>query len=232
MKRLLVALCAAVALAGPAAAEVSLPVNLGVTGLSLQARLWRWDGSAWAQASPSGITTVDLGTGEYLATGLPTATGSDRYELVLAAAGDPAQGLATYSWGARPAQRIVWRSQIDSASSPRAFKRHDTHGSVALRILSGLPADIESAEVTFTLWNPATGAAVFAGRAAQVAEVVEDMASGSWGATLVYDLAPGDLATAGRYLGEFTVCYSPGQCHTLPNDNSLELRVLVDFDGL
>lgn len=233
MTKLRLVLIAALLAAIPAAAEeVSLPVNLGAPGLSLQLRLWHWDGAAWAPASTSGVTVSDLGTGEYVVAGLPAALGTDRYELVLAAAGDPAQGLATYSYGARPAQRIVWRSQIESASSPRLFKRHDTHGAVELKVLSGLPADVATAMVTFTLWNPATGTALFAGRPAQVADVVEDMASGSWGATLVYPLAAGDLATAGRYLGEFTICYAPGECHTLPSDNSLEIRVLVDFDGL
>lgn len=215
-----------------AAAEVSLPVNLGQAGLTLQPRLWKWDGSAWSQAAIGGITVSDLGTGEYVVSGLPTATGEERYELVVAAAADPELGLASYGYGARPGQRIVWRSQIDTASSPRFFKRNDTHGAIALRVLSGLPAEIASATITFALWSPTTGTALFSGRPAQVADVVEDMASGSWGATLVYDLAPGDLAAAGKLKGEFTVCYSPGECHTLPPDNSLELQVLVDFDGM
>jgi hypothetical protein len=212
--------------------EVSQPVNLGGPGLAVELRLWRWDGAAWTSASNAGLTVSDLGTGEYVVAGLPTASGADRYELVVAAAATPELGLASYSYGARPAQRIVWQSQIASASSPRLFKRHDTHGAVALKVLSGLPEEIASAAVTFALWNPATGVAIFAGRPAQVADVVEDTASGSSGATLVYVLAPGDLAAAGRYLGEFTVCYAPGNCHTLPPDNSLELRVVVDFDGM
>jgi hypothetical protein len=216
---------------GTAVAEVSLPVNLGQTGLTLQPRLWKWNGSAWSLASGSGIAVSDLGTGEYVFSGLPTAAGEERYELVVTAAAEPALGLASYSYGARPGQRIVWRSQIESGSSPRLFKRNDTHGAIALKILAGLPADIETSAITFALWNPVTGTAVFAGRPAQVADVVQDAASGTWGATLIYDLALSDLATAGKYLGEFTVCYSPGQCHTLPPDNSLELRVMVDFDG-
>lgn len=229
--RLLVA-AAVVLVAFAARAESTTPPrNLGQAGLALDLSLWRFDGSTWAAADASGLDVVDLGDGWYRVEDLPNAAGAEAYQLGLALAGAPERVLAEYAWGAQPGQRIVWRQQV-RLQDPRVFKRGDTHGAVSLEVLSGLPADVAGAAATFTLYAPSTGTAVFSGRPASVESVVFDATSGSWGATLVYDLAAGDLAATGRYLGEFTLCYTPGSCHTLPADNTLELRVLGDFDGV
>jgi hypothetical protein len=218
---------------GAAWAQVAPPVNLGAAGLTVQARLWLWDGTSWEAASVDGLTITDLGTGEYTVAGLPTATGDERYTLQLATAAAPAAALAEYTYGAVPGQRIVWRQELELPPQPLTFKRHDTYGSVSVVIRRRLPAAACEPETTvaFTLINQATSAVAVDAATAELSNCELDATTSTYGATLTYDWQAGDLAAAGSYLGEFTVCYAVGSCHTLPADNRLLLRVLPDFDG-
>ena len=221
-------------LATPASAsEVTPPVNLGAAGLTLEMRLWHYASGAWSSASTSGITCTDLTTGEYSCAGLPTATGSERYTLLLADESAPEAALAEYAYGATPGTRIVWRQEIDIPSSTNVYKQHDTAGSVSIVIRRNLPAAIASGDTiaTFALWSLTTGELVFGGHEAEISDDVLDQTTGTHGATLTYDWVNGGLETAGQYLGEFTVCYSGGTCQTLPSDNRLTVKVLPDFDG-
>lgn len=217
----------------PAAAFTTPPVNLGAAGLTLELRLWQYDGSTWAAASTAGLSVDDLTTGEYTVDGLPTATGDERYLLVVASAADEASALAEYTYGAVPGQRIVWRQEVELPPQPLTFKRNDTYGSVSVVIRRRLPAAACEPETTvvFTLINQATSVVAVDAATAELSDCELDATTSTYGATLTYDWQAGDLAAAGSYLGEFTVCYAVGSCHTLPADNRLLLRVLPDFDG-
>ena len=218
----------------PARGEAAPPVNLGAPGLTLQVRLYRFTAATgWQLADASAVTLTDLGSGDYLADGLPDAAGDERYRLLLAEAGELTRALAGYTYGAPPQQRIVWR-QVLEPTPVTLRKRGDTHGALSLQVRSGLPASIAdpATTVTFTLWSTATRAAVFTGRPAAASNVVLDATSGTHGATLAYDLSAGDLDTAGVYLGEFTVTFPDGSVLTLPATDQLRVRVVQDFDGI
>jgi hypothetical protein len=211
------------------------PTNLGAEGLTLDLRLYQWDGVEWAPVDSSGVTPVELGDGDYLFTGLPLATGLERYRLIVATAGDPASGLREYVYGARPGERITWRGAIALPDQPRLFKVGDTAGSVSLTIESGLPSTIGDGATTATarLLAIPTSTVVFTGRAATISGVVFHQPTASWGATLSYDVAALDFAVAGLHRAEFLVCYlgDPEECHTLPADNILELHVRDQLGG-
>lgn len=213
--------------------EVTPPVNLGSAGLTLDLRLWHYTAGAWSAASTSGITCTDLDTGEYVCEGLPTATGSERYTLLLAADTDPEAALAEYAYGAVPGQQLVWRQEIVLPSTPLVFKQHDTYGTLSLDVTRGLPSAACDGDTTATVavWDVGGEAALFSGRAATITNCVTDVPTGTKGARLSYDWAAGGLETAGDRQAEFTICYSVDSCHTLPANNKLAFRVVPDFDG-
>lgn len=188
------------------------------------------DGAPWAAVSTTGVTLESVGTGDWYATGLPDATGTERYLVVLTSPIDPTQRIATYAYGARPAQRIVFRTTMSRTDGPITLKQGDSHGQIALEILSGLPSDIASPlTVEATMLRESDGTVTFSERPAVVSDVTEDARSGTWGATLSYALQAGDTATAGVYRAEFTVCYAANECHTLPADDSLVVRIIPAF---
>ncbi len=229
----------AVATAAVAVAAESPPVNLGAEGLALEVRVLRTDdASAWVEIDPGAAAVVDLGDGDYYVDALPDATLSERYFVALTPMANPAEALATYFYGAKPGQRIVWRHDVVVPARPRTFVQFDTYGSIELEIRSGLPAEIgdPSTTATFQLYDPASDVVLFTQRAAEIANVTLDPTSGSWGASLVYDLraklcsphcTPGDLDVAGTFTGTFRVCYvSLVSCHTLPVNPPLTIDVL------
>jgi hypothetical protein len=231
--RLAVALIV-VLLAGAAASAAraieSDPVPLGSEGLSLTVRLRQWteDTGTWADVSAAAVDVVDEGDGEYSLADLPAATGADRYAVTLALSSDPDRGLYTYSYGALPGTRTVWREEIDLPGSPLTFKVGDTAGSISLVVLRRLPAEVcdGGTAATFTLAPAGGGAAVVDEAAAVITDCELDATTGTYGATLTYDLETGDLATAGRYLGQFTVTYDGGEVQTLPAGNTLQVTVV------
>lgn len=234
MRQLLTLSCAFLLAASLAATEVSTPTNLGAASLTPSVRIWKWtEALGWASASAAGVTVEELGSGDYYLAGLPTATDATRYLAVVYDSGTPAEALAVYGWGASPGQRIVWRHLVDLGDTPLVFKQHDTHGDITLDVTSGLVEDIgdPSTTVAFALWSPTTGAVVFSGRAGSIENVALDSTSGTYSATLVYDLQDGDLDTAGTFLGEFTVTFPDATTLTLPSNNTLRLTVREDFDG-
>lgn len=220
---------AALDLLEPAWAVDTDPVNLGSDGLTLELRLYQWNGSDWQLADDMGISVTALGDGDYLFEGLPTATGDARYKLIVAEAATPAVALAAYTYGARPGERITWRGAITLPAAPRLFKVGDTAGSVSLTIESGLPATISDGATTATarLYAVETSTVVFTGRAATISGVVWHEPTASWGATLSYTIADGDFDTPGLHRAEFEICYlgDPEECHTLPAGDLLELHV-------
>ena len=218
----------------PLAAEITPPVNLGASGMTLSLRLWKWtEAGGWAAQSVVGLTAADLPTGEYTVYDLPTATDAARSALFVAESASPAVGLAAYHYGASPGQRIVWRHLVDLGEIPLIFKQHDTHGAINLDITSGLVEDIgdPSTTVAFALWNPTSGAVVFSGRAGTISNVALDASSGTYTATFSYDLQATDLDNAGVFFGEFTVTFPDATKLTLPANNTLRITVTEDFDG-
>ncbi len=214
----------------PALAIDSDPVNLGAEGLALELRLHHWDGTEWAEVDSSGIVTAEIADGDYLFTGLPSATGAERYKLIVATAAAPAVGLAAYVYGARPGETIVWHpSAIAQPPAPSLWKVGDTAGSVQLTVRYGLPATVGDGATTATarLYDTVEGEVVFTGRAATITGVTFDEVTASWGATFAYAVAAGDFDSAGLHRAEFTVCYlgAAEDCHTLPANDVLELHV-------
>lgn len=216
----------------PVAAEITPPVNLGASGMTLSLRLWKWtDAAGWTAESVAGLTIADLTTGEYTVDGLPSATDSDRYSLIVAETASPAVGLAAYHYGASPGQRIVWQTVTDPSDSPLTFKQDDTHGSITLVIQSGLVSDIgdPSTTLTFSMWGVSSGAAVFTTRASVISNVALDALTGTYSALFTYDLQTGDMATPGSFLGEFKITYPDTTVLTLPSNNQLRIKVVRDF---
>ena len=221
--------CAA---AGLAQSTPTPPVNLGATGLSLDLRLWHWTDTAgdWAQASTAGVTIVDEGTGEYTVDGLPVATGTERYHVVLFKTGSSTVAVRELTYGASPGRRILWRTELEAPAAPWVFKQNDSHGSISIAVLRGLPATIASATATFTMYNPADGSTVIVDQAASVTNTGLDATSGTYFATLVYDWSAGDLATAGRFRGEWEVTFPDTTKETFPKDDRLRITVRPDFN--
>lgn len=211
----------------------SAPVNLGDAGLTLTVGLRHWQEDApdtWAVASTVGVTVNDLGGGLYTVSGLPAATGTDRYALTLSASG---RGLVTYTYGAQPGQRVVWREELALPSVPYVFKAGDTAGSISLVVLRRLPAAACEPETTatFTAATQQTNVAIITDEAAVISDCELDATTGTYGLTLTYDWQDGDLDTVGKYLGEFELCYSPTSCQTLPSDNRLTFTVVRRLGG-
>lgn len=214
--------------------ESTPPVALGAAGLDVHVDLLRQaaPGGSWDAQSTSGIAIDDLGNGLYVVAGLPTATGTIRYLVAVSIVGDEERQLATVTYGATPGTRIVFQQELQLPAVATTFKKGDTFGSLSVRVLRRLPAEAcaPGTTVTFSAWRVATNAAAWTGRAATLADCTLDATTGSYGATLTYDLQSGDTATVGRYLGEFRICYSPSACHTLPADNKLGWTVVAAFE--
>ena len=189
------------------------------------------DTVSWSPVSTSGVDVSAIGGSEWIVTGLPDAAGDERYQAVLTSALDATVRLASYSYGARPGERIVFRQAIKLPDSPITIKEGDTHGDLALEVLYGLPSDIGNpgTTVTASLLRLADASVIFADRAATISGVVQDAGSGTYGATLSYQVAPGDTDLPGDHVLEFTVCYDVDQCHTLPADDTLAVRIVPAF---
>lgn len=235
-RRAVAAICLLAVVAVPSLAGVSSPRNLGAAGLcaSLSLRLWHWtELSGWASASAAGITCDELGSGEYAFDGLPTATGPDRYELVVALASDPETALDQYGYGAQPGRRILWGLEYEPLAEPWEFKQHDTHGSISLTILRGLPSEIGVATASFTMIDTSGVAKVLSQPASIINIALDETSGGTYTAAFVYDWQATDLDTAGRFRGEFEITYPgpPITKETLPRGEPIRLRVRPDFDG-
>lgn len=230
----LLAVCAFEVLSPAHATEATPPLALGASGLTLHLDLLAQSapGGSWTAQDTDDLTISDLANGEYVIGGLPTASGTTRYHLAVSLDGDPERHLATTTYGAAPGTRILWRQELQLPPQPVTFKRGDTYGSIALQVIRRLPAAACAPETTatFSAWSIGGGATAWSGRTATISDCALEATTGTYGATLTYDLQSGDTATAGRYLGEFKICYSLGSCHTLPADNRLEWRVVEAFD--
>jgi hypothetical protein len=231
-------LVALLLLAGAAGATTitSAPVQLGAAGLDLAVTLRQWTEAApdsWPTASTVGITVNDLGDGSYTISGLPLATGTVRYAATLAIDGDAERGLFTYTYGAQPGVRLVWKEDLDLPAAPTTFKQGDTYGSLSLVVRRRLPAAAcePGTTATLTVANAQTGVALFSDRSATISNCELDATTASYGATFTYDIQAGDLATVGKYIGEFEICYEPGVCHTVPTDGRLRFEVVKRLGG-
>lgn len=215
------------------ATSTSAPVDLGTAGLDVDVTLLRWQEGApdaWPEVSAAGVTVNDLGGGLYTVSGLPLATGLDRYAVRLSAGG---VGLFTYSYGAQPGVRIVWQQELALPAAVTIFKQGDTVGSLSLAVLRRLPAAAcePETELTVTAANTQTGAALFTDRAAVISNCSLDATTGTYGALFTYDLQAGDTATVAKYAAEFKICYSPTSCQTLPSDGRLRFEVVRRLGG-
>ena len=121
--------------------------------------------------------------------------------------------------------------RLDFGDRPIVHKQHDTHGSIALTVESGLVSGIQAATTTFALWDIEAEAKLFSGRSADILSPVLNPDTGDWGCVLSYDLQAGDLDKIGRFVGEWEITYSDSTKHTVPADNSLRIEVIGDFDG-
>lgn len=214
------------ALAG--AAEQTPPVNLGASGASLELRLWRWSGTAWASSSVVGLTVTDLTTGEYVIGNLPTAADGERYVLAVALAATPEDALASYEYGAIRGERIGWQPTVDLTTGRHTFRAGDSEGSISLTVTRGLGSWISNpaTSATFALWLLPTGPTAFAGESATITGIVLDQTTGTYGATFTYTLQDGDLDAEGLYRGEFTVTTPTGTTRRLPaTPDQLTVRV-------
>lgn len=218
----------ALALPAPLAAIESPPFALGETGLTLTVRLRQWteETGLWADVSPHTVTVVEEGSGEYSLGNLPPATGTNRYAAVVALSSDATRGLASYVYGATPGTRLVWREEIALPSSPIVFRRGDSYGSLSLTVTRGLTEEACTATATMDAANAQTGALLFSDRAAVISNCEQDQTTGTWGLTATADLVAADLDTVGRYLATVELCYSPGECQTLPGASSLRFEVV------
>lgn len=231
----LVASLGALAVAAPApAAETSWPISLGEAGLTLDLDLYLFTpASGWASASAAGITTTDLGGGEYVFGNLPTATSEQRYALYVARASEPDLTIARYWWGEAWGRSPIAPPRSIFPSAPLVFKLNDTAGEIALTVQSGLPASTAdpSTTATFSLVSATSGAAEFTGRPARITATFEHVATGTYGATFVYDLEDGGPAAAGNFLGEFVLVLPDARRFALPADNRLAVRFNPALDG-
>lgn len=232
----LAAACVLGLLAVHALAAPPPPVNLGAPGLAVQVRLQHYTDASgtWTDQDPSAITVTDRGTGDYDLNALPTASGTDRYRVTVALAGDPDRALAHFTYGALPGSQVLWVPRIESPE-PLTFWAGDDSGTLGLDVLSGLPEAVTDpgTTVTLTVWPELGGAAIIDGAAATIASTFEDATTGTYGATLAYALQPGDLPAAGaitrltRYhaLFELTFPGVPPTSRRLPNAGPLQVLV-------
>src|SRR5579859_8078846 len=101
---------------------------------------------------------------------------------------------------------------VSFPADPLVLRQHDTSGSVAMQILSGLVEDpgAMGASATFGLWDETAGAVV-AGfpKSAVISNTGTDPATGTYFANVSYPLSGGDVTgTPGRYLMEFTITFA------------------------
>jgi len=214
------------------ATSTSSPVDLGAEGLDVDVTLLRWQESspnAWPEVSAAGLTVNDLGGGLYTVSGLPLATGLDRYAVRLSAGG---VGLQVYTYGAQPGVRLVWREELDLPASPSIFKQNDTRAALSLTIRRRLPAAACEPETTatFTAASATTGAVLFSDRAAVISDCVFDSTTSSYGLTATTDMN-GALGTVGKFVAEVRICYGDGSCQTVPAGGSLTFTVVKRLGG-
>lgn len=210
-----------------ARAEVSSPFNLGAAGLSLQVRIWKQPaatpGVPVAQ-SVSGVVIGDIGSGDYILTGLPDAAGRDRYTAVVTTTEEPTRALNTYTYGARPGVAVVFKQEV-SAVTGTTIVQGDTFGTVSVVVRTGLPSGIASATATFYMTNASTGTALVSARPATISNVLLDATTSTYGCTLTYQLESAASATVGTYLAEFRITMVGGAILTLPMPQPLRLSV-------
>lgn len=220
--------------ASPSLATItSSPVDLGTAGLSVTVGLRHWQESApdsWPTASTVGVTVNDLGGGLYTVSGLPLASGTDRYAVTLTAGGI---SLSTYSYGAQPGTQLVWRQELDLPSPPLQFVAGDTYGSLQLVVTRRLPAAACDPGTTavVTAADQSSNAPLFTAQTATISNCQLDQTTSSYGATFTYALTAGDLDTIGKYTAQFKICYSPSSCQTLPSDTRLRFEVVKRVGG-
>lgn len=211
----------------------SSPVDLGTAGLTVTVGLRHWQSSApdsWPTATCSGCTVNDLGAGLYTVSGLPLATGTDRYAVTLTAGG---VSLFTYSYGAQPGVQLVWKEELELPSAPTRFVVGDSYGSLQLVVTRRLPSAACDVGTTATATAASEGSnvALFTDQTATISNCQQDQTTGTYGATFTYDLTAGDLDTVGRYVAQFKICYAPDSCQTLPSDLRLRFEVVKRAGG-
>ena len=206
----------------------SQPLALGQperTDLGL--RVWRRTASAVMTAAVSGSGWfLDLGTGEFAIdlTLLPQRQLADiDLSAVVFSTFDSATPLIVVPYGSEVAAPVLVVPQI-AFPAHRPFRVGDSLGFLLLQVLSGLPDGIPDSIATFTLFSLELSEPVFTNRPASVSGITLGD-SGTFGATLGYQLESGDLGVQGRYIGLFTISFPDGSQLSLPADDSMTITV-------
>jgi hypothetical protein len=231
MRRLV--LLALLLLAAPLGAAQTTPaVHLGAEGLDLELSLLLVEvgASEAGELAVDDVQVIEIGEGAYMFAGLPDAGGTDRITFSVASSNDPLRPLYSYTYGAEPGTSVIFRSEV-SAVTGSTLVEDDTFGTVQVVVRSGLPEVIgdPSTTVTFTAANADSGAAVVTARPATISNVVQDVATGSWGCTLAYQVEAALTANPATLSANFVIafpsgCASPPCPFTQPDE---PLRILV-----
>jgi hypothetical protein len=199
-------------------AEHVIPsVPLGATGLDINVtiRLLEYGEIVESDESSASVVITDHADGSYGFSGLPDATGRDRYVLLAATSDNPTQHLFRYEWGAESGTSIVYET-VDASVPQEPIVQGDTFGTVSYVVLSGLPSNIGSATATFTAINARTKTAIVSDRPAVISLVTLDATTNTHGATFTYDLESTFTTNPVSYSAEFTIIVPGGEQITLP----------------
>lgn len=214
----------------------SEPLALGPGDGGFLFRAWSRDAAgAETPVDPGSIAAVNLlgpgseATPVWQLTGLPDLPdGAESIAVAVISGADPSYVLQTYTYRrptAPPA--VVWLRQGQLLAPLGKLKTGQTWGQIAWQVPRGL-ADLTGATAVFSAKDPATGALVLDHKPAAIAGVIE-ASDGSFGCTLVYELASGAFADPGVFAGEFVLTYAGGANIPLPEDESMGLQVVRRF---
>jgi hypothetical protein len=205
--------------------QTSRAINIGAEGLDLAVRLRQVTAAGEASVLPAGDVVIsELGDGDYMLSGLPDAGGTDRVSVFVFIASEPARALYSYDYGAEPGTTVIFRQEV-AAVTGSTLVEDDTFGTVQVVVRSGLPSNIGSGTATFSASNSDTGAAIVSTRPAVISNVVQDVSTGSWGATLTYQVEAAVTANPLTLDAEFRVTLPGGATLTLPQQQTLRITV-------
>jgi hypothetical protein len=209
------------------AAQTTPAVGLGAEGLDLELSLLLVEvGAVTAEVLPvDDVVTVEIGNGHYMFAGLPDAGGTDRITFSVASANDPLRPLYTYVYGAEPGTSVVFRVEGSIPTTGSTVVQDQTFGTVQYQVRSGLPANVGSGTVTFSAANANTGVAVVSSRPAIISNIVEDVATGSWGAMLTYQIEAALTAAPATLSAEFWITMPGGSKLPVPLQTPLRITV-------
>lgn len=227
-------LCAA--LPGSAATDQEVVWNPAITGLTtggVTIYLDREDPSTasdLASQSVAAITITEVGsTGRYYVDGLPGYDPGDDYNYILTICYGGSCWQSNYPPRTLAAANIVWGNLVSVQQGTTRYAVGATLPDVEL-IAKGLGQNPTGSTITFTvksLDGQTTIINAEAGSISGITETVdEDDGTSTWSATLTYDVTATLTATAGNYLGRFTVTFADAEVLPLPVDRSMTIEVI------